>query len=255
MPVSLEYLKGFVERESRVSHERTARGKHLMGWLQIRRLQIIANAVSGMALDLGCGDSLLEELLADRSPIVALDVVPEFMLRMKHRLKRGSGVHYIRACAEQLPFRENIFDTIVIADLIEHLPDPNQLLHEARYALRAEGTIIISTPNKLTNPAGIGTPSHVRVYDFWQLRALLAQNHMVTNFLRYPVSFPLPTPVLTMLYRFGFRRYYEAQNRDPKFLVSSLQILTGPLELLSRLLPFLAFSLICQVRKSTDPRR
>jgi len=55
----------------------------------------------------------------------------------------------IQADAHDLPFEDNRFDTAVLAEVLEHVEDPVQVLKEAR---RVAGKIIITVPNEYEWP-------------------------------------------------------------------------------------------------------
>jgi ubiquinone/menaquinone biosynthesis C-methylase UbiE len=51
--------------------------------------------------------------------------------------------------AEDLKFRENIFDTVLMIEVLEHIPDDMKALKEAYRVLKPGGKLIITAPNKL----------------------------------------------------------------------------------------------------------
>ena len=51
---------------------------------------------------------------------------------------------------EPLPFDDDTFDVVNLADVIEHLPDPEGLLRELKRVTRPGGSIIVSTPQRET---------------------------------------------------------------------------------------------------------
>jgi SAM-dependent methyltransferase len=81
-----------------------------------------------LILEVGCGDN--------RSPIatVAIDV------------KRRSACDIV-ADAHFIPFKENIFDTVISLEVLEHLHAPSKGLMEIRRVLKKGGKLVISVPN------------------------------------------------------------------------------------------------------------
>lgn len=58
-----------------------------------------------------------------------------------------SNCHYQAADLTQgLPFGEGQFDAVNLADVIEHLPDPNAALSEIRRVLKPGGILVLTTP-------------------------------------------------------------------------------------------------------------
>ncbi len=63
-------------------------------------------------------------------------------------------------------------DGIVSLQVLEHLPDADGFLAECSQVLRPGGVLVLSTPNRLTFPAGIN-PFHVQEFDPDELSELL----------------------------------------------------------------------------------
>jgi 2-polyprenyl-3-methyl-5-hydroxy-6-metoxy-1,4-benzoquinol methylase len=55
-------------------------------------------------------------------------------------------VGLIVADAENLPFKENVFDRILLSEVIEHLPHPSSVIWEIKRILK--GKAVITTPNR-----------------------------------------------------------------------------------------------------------
>jgi SAM-dependent methyltransferase len=52
----------------------------------------------------------------------------------------------IRCDGQSLPFTNNLFDTIICIDVIEHVPNPQQMIAELVRVLKPGGVLILSTP-------------------------------------------------------------------------------------------------------------
>jgi len=94
-------------------------------------------------LDLGCSQGLLARPLAEKG-VRVVGVDAGRAQGMAHELER-----YHRRDLEQpldLP-EERVFDYVVIADVLEHLRNRQQLLRGARRYLREDGRLVASTPN------------------------------------------------------------------------------------------------------------
>lgn len=91
-------------------------------------------------LDVGCGSGQLGRLLRDRGHhVVGIDACPpreELDEFIKSDLTAGIPVD-----------PERRFDVVVLADVLEHMPNPLALLSEARTFLAPEGSILVSLPN------------------------------------------------------------------------------------------------------------
>ena len=119
----------------------------------------------GRLLDLGCGIGHSFELLAPRTT-VGVDLDPEALagqLRETHV-----------ADMRDLPFPDGSFDSVLSVQSIEHVPDPERILAEARRVLRPGGVAVFVTPNRLTfgRPDEIIDPYHYVEYSADELERL-----------------------------------------------------------------------------------
>jgi SAM-dependent methyltransferase len=75
-----------------------------------------------------------------------------------------------------LPIESASFDAVLSVQSLEHVPDPERVLAEARRVLRAAGTAVFVTPNRLTfgPPDEIVDPYHHVEFDAGELRTLCA---------------------------------------------------------------------------------
>ncbi len=129
-------------------------------------------AVSGLlppdaspVLDVGCGTGHSYHLLEPRET-VGVDVEPGALQGQRRRT--------IVADMRELPLPDASFAAFVSVQSIEHVPDADRALAEARRVLEPGGTAVFVTPNRLTfgRPDEIIDPYHDVEYDQHQLRAL-----------------------------------------------------------------------------------
>ncbi|HSJ87355.1 MAG TPA: methyltransferase domain-containing protein [Anaerolineales bacterium] len=51
------------------------------------------------------------------------------------------------ASAQELPFRDDSFNVVIIKHIVEHLPDPQKAIQEIGRVIEPGGTLILATPN------------------------------------------------------------------------------------------------------------
>lgn len=103
----------------------------------------------GKLLDVGCGMRPYEKTwFAGAESYLGLDYLSE-------RSKPD-----IVGSAEELPFPDEIYDTVVCTEVLEHVADPLRALKEMRRVLKPEGTLILTTP--------MYWPRHEVPYDFFR---------------------------------------------------------------------------------------
>jgi methionine biosynthesis protein MetW len=95
-------------------------------------------------LDIGCGTGLLLPfLLRKKCEVFGIDVfAPEHVdkgFAAYHQLDLEQKPH--------IPYPDEKFDVIILADFIEHIRNPDPMLSEVRRVVRSDGIVIISTGN------------------------------------------------------------------------------------------------------------
>ena len=143
----------------------------------------------GTALDVGCGDGLLLQMLREKNiRVVGVDISDVAVTLCR---EKGFDVEKCDFTAEPLPYRDNSFDTVVALDVLEHVYSPEVLLAEMNRV--AKSAIVISVPNFASLPARIqvargqvpenNTPNKGHLYWFtWSvLTDLLQKENLVLD--------------------------------------------------------------------------
>jgi 2-polyprenyl-6-hydroxyphenyl methylase/3-demethylubiquinone-9 3-methyltransferase len=103
------------------------------------------------ALDVGCGGGLLAEALHDRgAEVTAIDVTQANIEVAKlHALNRGLAIDYRVITAEELAESQpESFDVVACLEVVEHVPDPGQLIAACSKLLKPGGQMFLSTLNR-----------------------------------------------------------------------------------------------------------
>ena len=119
------------------------------------RYRVLLDAIDRHAhrvLDIGCGDGTLTFQLAQRSDRVwGVDdsLLPLRLARSQFEQRpRGRTPLVANADARRLPFSDESFDCVVLADVIEHIDAPEAVMNEAHRVLRRGGQILLTTPRR-----------------------------------------------------------------------------------------------------------
>lgn len=95
-------------------------------------------------LDIGCGKGfLLPFLLRKRCEVFGIDVfAPE-------NVAKGFSAYQQLDLQEKthIPYPDENFDVVILADFIEHIRNPRAILSEVKRVLKSDGSVIISTGN------------------------------------------------------------------------------------------------------------
>ena len=98
----------------------------------------------GRLLDLGCGDgTFLATAQSCGWDISGIEVTEAAAQRAREKV----GKNHIFQTLEEVEFSNRTFDVITLWDVIEHVPDPVEILRRLGKILRTEGRVILLSPN------------------------------------------------------------------------------------------------------------
>jgi len=93
-------------------------------------------------LDAGCGSSVIIQSLNNA---IGMD-----FLFPKLRFLRRYSIPVVQGSAFALPFKNDAFDCLISSEVIEHVPFDDALFTEMRRVLKADGMLILGTPDYAT---------------------------------------------------------------------------------------------------------
>ncbi len=190
-------------------------GTGTWGNLNRHRLRAVMDYAVGSVIDIGCGsDAYLDALRRSGHSTVGVDFLA---------LEEAPPT-FAQASATELPFRDDVFGTALMFEVLEHIEDPGSALQEiARVAKR----LVMSVPNCERNdalaacglvPYHYTDPTHVNFFDESSIRSLLESNAWTVREVRHisPVS-----PGALSLYGWGvpigvIRRIAPILKRVPR---------------------------------------
>lgn len=96
--------------------------------------------LSGTLLDVGCGEMPYRDFLPKAVDYTGIDVpqADAFAMQGKDGVIRFDGL--------SIPFPDDMFDTILCTEVLEHTPEPLTLLAEIERVLKPGGTLIATVP-------------------------------------------------------------------------------------------------------------
>jgi 2-polyprenyl-3-methyl-5-hydroxy-6-metoxy-1,4-benzoquinol methylase len=150
-------------------------------------VQALVQPAGRRVLDVGCGEGALGAALkaAGAARVVGVELDARAAAAARERLDdvvHGRAEEAAQALAGQA------FDYLIFADVLEHLPEPERVLHDLLALLVADGRVVISVPNmrfylvlaRLAvdrwsyTDAGIRDRTHLRIFTRRSLERMLA---------------------------------------------------------------------------------
>ncbi len=120
-----------------------------------KRLSKVRNYISfanKKVLDIGCGNgSYTMEIARSSSLTIGIDIERRRLLDFKKEKEKGEtkNVFISQMSGEQLGFKNDNFDIIVLIETLEHISDEKKCLKECWRVLRQQGKLVLYVPNRL----------------------------------------------------------------------------------------------------------
>ncbi|MFP5305495.1 MAG: ArsR/SmtB family transcription factor [Gammaproteobacteria bacterium] len=99
----------------------------------------------GDVADIGCGDGLTAELVAERAGhVTCVDISATVIAAARKRLSRLANVEFCEADMHALPLAPGAYDHVFLMHALAYTRDPRKVLKEAARLLRPGGRLIIA---------------------------------------------------------------------------------------------------------------
>jgi ubiquinone/menaquinone biosynthesis C-methylase UbiE len=115
----------------------------------LRRMQrrvLLGNCSGKRILDIGGGTGRTGNALIQHGYEVTVLDKNENIMRFGQEIH--SPLVFVKGDAYRLPFKTEIFDEVILEEIIEHFEDQGKAIEEVYRVLRQGGRVILSTPNK-----------------------------------------------------------------------------------------------------------
>lgn len=118
------------------------------------RLQVIQQALAlehKKILDVGCGGGLLSEALAlNRAEVLGIDLSEPLLATARaHAQTQNLNIEYRLIDSTELAKQQPAhFDAITCMELLEHVPDPEQVVRDCAQLVKPGGTVFFATINR-----------------------------------------------------------------------------------------------------------
>ncbi|MDX1508429.1 MAG: bifunctional 2-polyprenyl-6-hydroxyphenol methylase/3-demethylubiquinol 3-O-methyltransferase UbiG, partial [Woeseiaceae bacterium] len=155
---------------------------HEINPLRLDWIRQHVNLAGKNVLDIGCGGGILTEAMAAAGAnVTGIDMADAPLAVAKlHRAESGADVDYEQTTAEAMAAaRPGEFDVVTCLEMLEHVPDPSQVVRSCAELVRPGGQVFFSTINR--NPKSF---VFAIVGAEYVLRLLPAGTHEYGKFIR-----------------------------------------------------------------------
>jgi 2-polyprenyl-3-methyl-5-hydroxy-6-metoxy-1,4-benzoquinol methylase len=121
--------------------------RRLMTRFEQDMFELLDRAAPASILDVGCGEGVLTEQWADRTPgrVVGIDL-DDPKLRAEWARRERPNLEFHAGDGHTLPYRDGEFEAATAMEVLEHVPDPEAMLAEmTRVASR---WVLVSVPRE-----------------------------------------------------------------------------------------------------------
>lgn len=171
-PWTGERLETFVQTENTTEH--------------LHRYALASSLVKGKkVLDIACGEGYGSALLAAyASAVTGVDIDLQTIEKAKSKYKHDNLL-FLNGSAAAIPCQENTFDVVVSFETIEHHSQHDEMMLEIKRVLKAEGLLIISSPDKsiYSDRPAYKNPFHVKELYAAEFEALIKKYFRFSEFL------------------------------------------------------------------------
>jgi SAM-dependent methyltransferase len=153
---------------------------------EMKNLKRMSNKVDGVVLDIGCSDQRIRQFLNNISNYIGMDYYQTATMWYNSRPN-------VFGDAQALPFCHQCIDTVILKDVLEHLPYPGKCISEIKRVLKPGGKFLLQVP--------FIYPTHDAPLDFlrWTIHGLRQLAHDFGFEIKETVIFGRPLETAALL--------------------------------------------------------
>ncbi|NCS36439.1 MAG: glycosyltransferase [Microcystis aeruginosa G11-01] len=146
----------------------------------LHRYALCMDFVDGKSvLDIASGEGYGSALLAKTAKsVIGVDISPESIQYATEQYRDHKNLDFLVGSCDSIPLTEKSIDIVVSFETIEHHDQHEEMMLEIKRVLKQNGTLVISSPNRLTysDEANYSNPYHVKELYYDEFATLLSRH-------------------------------------------------------------------------------
>lgn len=124
----------------------------LLRFIENHRLKVMLKLArvsrNDVVLDVGCGEGYLISMIPRTVKVVGLDISKVALEKAEELLRNKDNVKLVFGDAQKMRFKKDSFDKVLCSELIEHVPEPRDVIKSVYKVLKPKGIFVISIPDE-----------------------------------------------------------------------------------------------------------
>ena len=154
-----------------------------------KRFAVTASLCRGDVLEIGCANGDLSSYISMYGHrIFGIDIDPVAVELARYKVWHFglSDCYFNIDDANNLSLPDSAFDTVVLAEILEHVTEPQNVINEARRVCKNDGIIIISVPRGYRIPS----PDHIHIFNKDKLMDMLKNSGVDEKYIHWENNVP-----------------------------------------------------------------
>ena len=190
------------------------------------RKDLILDMVEGKkVLDIGCGTGFVTNKIAKTGrEVVGIDIEQEGIRIARKNAGKKDKVKYLLGDFFDFKFKKGSFDSVILADVLEHVKEEGRMLHEILKVLKKNGVLILTVPAFQSlfgyHDREVG---HLRRYSKKKLEKQVRRAGFTIEKIRYWNMISIP--MVLLFSKFLNKRYPHSKSRMNRLLEAYFNII------------------------------
>lgn len=129
-----------------IEHNLLQRYWHKKRFEEMKKL--LSSIKANNILDVGCHGGRFTSEYARYFPNAKIFGIDISAKAIEYAKRKYPQIHFRCGNAENLPYPEGIFDLVVCLEVLEHIENPEMVLHEMKSVLKKKGKLVVLVPTE-----------------------------------------------------------------------------------------------------------